>query len=160
MRKVSLMLAAVALVAGAVLLLVTRPPLLDSMGFGGDAGQLRTLARAFHEDIQFKDFAKAASYHSDAEQETVDIPFLIERIFLVKPEQLDIMSYEILFADIDSSGLRGRVKSLVKMKNLLKDQLHDRELVLYFYRESLDGPWYMRLESSLRNIKGDKDKIK
>lgn len=159
MRRVTLLLVAVVLVAGAALLLVTMPELLDQVGVMGDAGRVREITRSFLEDIQFKDFTRAASYHAAEEQATVDIPFLIERIFKVKPEMLDIMEYEILFAKIDSSGLRARVKSRIKLKDLLRNELHDRELVLYFYRTSPEAPWYMRLESSLRKLDPDEDKL-
>ncbi len=131
---------------------------LSRLGFGGDAGQLRSLTRSFIEDIQFKDFKKAAVYHVPAEQKSVDIPFLLERLFLLKPEQLDIMEYEILFARIDSSDLRGRTKTRIKFKDLLNQKLRERELMLYFYRDNKAGQWFMRLESSLRKIKGDPDK--
>ena len=76
------------------------------------------MALDFLEDIQFKDFASAAGYHAPDLIESVDIPFLLQRLFAVKPEALDIMDYEIVFAEIDSSELRARVKSRVKVKLL------------------------------------------
>ena len=33
---------------------------------------------------------------------------------------------------------------------LLSARIDERELILYFQRDSLDDPWYMRLEDSLR----------
>lgn len=158
MRKASLILVAVALVATALIVVVSRPAVFDRLGLGGDAGKLRLITQSFLEDIQFKDFKKAASYHSPDDQKTVDIPYLLERLFGIKPEQLDIMSYEIVFADLDSSGLRGRVKSLIKVKILVNSEIHDRELMLYYHRDTPQAPWYMRLESSLRGLEGDKDK--
>ena len=56
---------------------------------GGDRGLLRRVAMEFMEDIQFKDFVAAASYHAPDLIETVDIPFLIQRLFAVKPEALE-----------------------------------------------------------------------
>jgi len=158
MRKVTVILVLTVLAAGGVLVALSQPRLLDRLGVMGEIGWLRSTTRAFLEDIQFKDFEKAASYHSPEEQETVDIPFLIERLFGVKPEQLDIMEYEILFSKIDSTGLRARVKSRVKVKHLLQDEIHDRELMLYFHRSSADAPWYMKLESSLRMLSGEEGK--
>jgi hypothetical protein len=158
MRKATVILVAVALVATALIVVVSRPSALDRLGLGGDAGKLRLITRSFLEDIQFKDFKKAASYHSPDDQKTVDIPYLLERLFGIKPEQLDIMSYEIVFADLDSSGLRGRVKSQIKVKILLNGEIQDRELMLYFSRDTPQSPWFMRLESSLRGLEGDKDK--
>ena len=78
---------------------------------GGDRGALRQTTQSFLEDIQFKDFDKAASYHAPERREDVDIPFLIQRLFLQKPESLDIMDYEIVFADLDSTATRARVAS-------------------------------------------------
>ena len=80
---------------------------------GGERSMLRETVRAFLEDIQFKDFERAASYHAPDKRDTVDIPFLLERLFLQKPESLDIMDYEIVFAKIDSTRRRARVKARV-----------------------------------------------
>lgn len=158
MRRVTIILIVVALLTGGVLVLVGKPDLLTKIGLGGDAARVRQLTNSFLEDIQFKDFKKAASYHSPQEQKTVDIPFLLERLFLIKPEQLDVMEWEIIFAKVDSSALRGRSKSRIKIKDLLRGKLKERELMLYYYRETPKSPWYMRLESSLRKIEADKKK--
>ena len=119
---------------------------------GGELGTLRQLTTAFWEDIQFKDFEHAATFHDPEAQGTIDIPYLLERLFLLKPEALDIMSYEIVLADVDSSGLRARVKTRVKVKNLVKERIDEREVMLYWSRESVSEPWRMQLESSLRNL--------
>jgi len=125
------------------------------LALGGDRGELRRIALAFLEDVQFKDFEAAASYHAPDLLESVDIPFLIQRLFAVRPEALDIMGFEIVFADLDSSDLRARVKVRVKAKLLLDERLDERELVLYFYRDTVDDPWYMKLEDSLRELSPD-----
>ncbi|MFN7143050.1 MAG: hypothetical protein ACK4YP_04690 [Myxococcota bacterium] len=125
---------------------------------GGDRGFVRRAALAFWEDIQFKDFARAASYHAPEVQGTVDIPYLIERLFGIKPEMLDIMEYEVVLADIDSTGLRARVKTRLKVKLLVDGRLAEREVMLYFHRTTADAPWFMELESSLRELEADKDK--
>ncbi len=122
---------------------------------GGDRGLLRRIALDFMEDIQFKDFEAAASYHAPDLIESVDIPFLIQRLFQVKPEALDIMDYEIVFADIDSSDLRARVKVRVRAKLLLNERIEEREFVLYFDRDDPSSPWYMKLEDSLRELTPD-----
>ena len=80
-------------------------------------------------------------------------------MFVLKPEGLDIISYEIVFAEVDSSDLRARVKSRVKVKNLIKKDINEREIMLYFFRDSTESPWFMKLESSLHQLKGDKDKV-
>lgn len=125
------------------------------LALGGDRGLLRRVALDFMEDVQFKDFQRAASYHAPELMETVDIPFLIQRLFAVKPEALDIMDYEVVFADIDSSDLRARVKLRVRAKLLAHERIEERELILYFYRDTVDAPWYMKLEDSLRQLAPD-----
>jgi hypothetical protein len=125
---------------------------------GGDRGELRRVALQFLEDIQFKDFESAASYHAPDLRETVDIPYLIQRLFTVRPEALDIMDYEVVFAEVDSGGLRARVKLRVKVKILLNALINEREVLLYFERDSVDDPWYMKLEDSLRQLAPDSAK--
>lgn len=126
---------------------------------GGDLGELRRTSMTFWEDIQFKDFDHAASYHSVEKQQSVDIPFLIQRLFAVKPEALDVMTYEVVLAHIDSTGNRGRVKTRVKVKVLLDEKIRERELMLYFHREDALSPWYMELEDSLRQLEAEDGKV-
>ena len=127
-------------------------------GLGGEEQWLRETSMTFWEDITFKDFDRAATYHTPDEQDTVDIPYLLERLFAVKPEFLDIMNVEIVYVDIDSTGLRARVKCRVRFKDLIKEKVRDQEIILYFHRESEEDPWYMKLESSLRTLDVDEDK--
>jgi len=119
---------------------------------------LRRIALSFLEDVQFKDFVSAAAYHAPDLIEGVDIPFLLQRLFAVKPEALDIMDYDIVFAELDSSNLRGRVKARVKVKLLLDESIREKEFILYFDRDSVDDPWYMKLEDSLRELSPDSTK--
>jgi len=122
---------------------------------GGDRGELRRVALSFLEDIQFKDFTSAAGYHSPETRDSVDIPFLIQRLFTVRPEALDIMDYEVVFAEIDESGLRARVKLRVTVKILLNALINEREVILFFERNTVNDPWYMKLEDSLRQLAPD-----
>ena len=128
------------------------------LALGGDRGALRRIALEFLEDIQFKDFVSAASYHAPDLRDSVDIPFLLQRLFTVKPEALDIMDYGIVFSEIDSSGLRARVKSRIKVNILLNSRIEERELILYFARDSVTDPWHMKLEDSLRELRPDSTK--
>ncbi len=128
------------------------------LALGGDRGALRRIALSFLEDIQFKDFVNAASYHAPDIRDSVDIPFLIQRLFTVRPEALDIMDYDVVFAEIDSGGLRARVKLRVKLKLLLRALIEEQEIILYFQRDSVDAPWYMNLEDSLRLLSPDSTK--
>ena len=125
---------------------------------GGPLGELRRTSMAFLEDLQFKDFEKAASYHAPEKRATVDIPFLIQRLFVLKPEALDIMEYEVVLAELDSSGLRARVKMRVKAKNLATEEIMTRELMLYYHRASPAAPWTMELEDSLRKLEAESGK--
>lgn len=119
---------------------------------GGELGQLRATALAFMEDVQFKDFDHAATYHDPDSQDTVDIPYLLQRLFVMKPEALEIVDYEVVMADLDSSGDRARVKLRVKANDLVREKVFTKEFILYFRRDSKDAPWYMELEDSLRNL--------
>ncbi len=125
---------------------------------GGDRGELRRLGFGFWEDIQFKDFEGAAAFHEPDRQAEVDIPYLIERVFLAKPEQLDISDLEVTFVDVDSSGMRGRVLTRMRVRDLVQGDARDQEVMLYFYRQGEGTPWYLDLESSLRELDADPDK--
>jgi len=125
---------------------------------GGDRAYLRSTTMKFIEDIKFKDFEKAASYHHPDKQDNLDIPFYLERLFLIKPEALDVMGYEIVFVEMDSTNLRGRVKARIKCKNLVRENIHEKEVIFFYHRASINDPWYMVLESSIRRIEKKKDK--
>ncbi|MCP4503247.1 MAG: hypothetical protein GY822_25195 [Deltaproteobacteria bacterium] len=129
------------------------------LALGGERGVVRRMAMKFMEDIQFKDFERAASYHAPNLRESVDIPFLIWRLFRVKPEALDFMNYEVVLADMDKSELRARVKLRNRVKILIDGRIEEKEMMLYFERADKKSPWYMKLEDSLRQVKGDDDKI-
>jgi hypothetical protein len=125
---------------------------------GGEEGDLRRIVTSFWEDIQFKDFDKAASYHAPDTQAGVDIPYLLERLFALKPELLDVLSAEIVLVDVDSSGLRSRVKTRLRVNNLAEAKLYEKEVMLYFKRADPASPWLMDLQTSLRELDVDKDK--
>ena len=112
MKKVGIALA-VLLLLGAALLSGLKPwgfaPFgVELVRWAPDAQKLEEMARDFLEDIQYKDFAKAAKYHSFADQGKADIPALIERLFAIKPEQLDLRDYTITGVDLDEKGDRAR----------------------------------------------------
>ncbi len=46
----------------------------------------------------------------------------------------------------------------VKVKLLLNALINEREFILYFQRDSVDDPWYMKLEDSLRQLSPDSAK--
>lgn len=73
-----------------------------------DIAQLEELARSFLEDLQYKDFAEAAKYHTFLDQDKVDIPKLIQQLFAVKPETLNIRDFDITRVTVDPDGRRAR----------------------------------------------------
>ncbi|MFN8609930.1 MAG: hypothetical protein U0931_20485 [Vulcanimicrobiota bacterium] len=118
-------------------------------GSSADRNQISNLSLKFMEDLRFKDFQHAASYHSMEDRKKVNIPQLIEQWFQVKPETLDIMRYEVQKVDIDSTGKRGRVKVKTVLKILNANEIKEPEIMLYFFKDPAEG-WIMELESSLR----------
>ena len=116
--------------------------------FSGELTELSKRSLSFMEDLRFKDFEKAASYHRPEDRERADIPRLIERLFKIKPEFLDIMDYQVLDSSLDSSGRRARVKLKAKVHLLNSDEIREPEFILYYHKDDA-GQWYMELESSL-----------
>jgi len=116
--------------------------------FSHEEAKLNDAVLSFMEDIKFKDFKKAATYHSPEDQKTVNIPRLLEDLFKVKPEFLDIMAYSILDTSLDSTKTRGRVKVKAKVHLLNSDEIRNPEVIFYFHKKG--GAWFMELESSLR----------
>lgn len=141
------------LLAGGALYLLSAPVLV--LG-NEDAAFLRDRTVDFLEDIKFKDFAKASTYHLPETQKARDIPELIRRVFMVKHEVLDIQRYQILDVELDRGERRSRVRALVFYR-LLGDKntrddpnaLRDVEMLFYWFQQA-DGSWVMELESSLR----------
>lgn len=125
---------------------------------GGDDQELRDKTTSFLEDLQFKDYDHAATYNDPATRGQLDIRLIVHRLFVVKPEAQDIMSYEVVFVDVDSTGLRARVKSRVKLKGLVDQRIVEREVMVFYQRATMSSPWYMRLEDSLRRPDAASDK--
>lgn len=109
---------------------------------------LRERSKDFLEDLQYKDFDKASTYHSSDDRKKADIAKLIERLFAVKPEFLDIMRYEIKKIEIDRSGDRAKVKTETVVKLLNTKKIKKPEIILYWRKDPREG-WVMKLESSL-----------
>lgn len=113
-----------------------------------DSRKAVQLSKKFMEDIQFKDFKTAASYSLPEQRGKYDIPELIERLFQVKPEALDINNVQVLSSEIDSTGDRARVKMKSDVKMLNTNEIRKPELMLYW--KKVDNQWYMDLASSLK----------
>jgi hypothetical protein len=155
-----LLLAGGALVAVAAAWLFGADPRGISLGgveLGGEErAWLADRSVDFMEDLQFKDFNKAATYHLEATQKARDVPALIRRIFRIPPELLDIQSYKVLEVDLDRSKTRARVRMLTYYHSLGDETGRDQpdsnrsvEVLLYWFRGA-DQKWTMELESSLR----------
>ena len=119
----------------------------DISFFNNDSSVLNKRMTAFLEDIQFKDFQKASSYHSPEDQKSANIPELIESKFFVKPELMDIRELQIQEIMIDSSGDRARIHTMTHIKMLNSEEMRDIESIYFWHKK--DGVWYMKLKSSL-----------
>lgn len=143
-------LALLALIGGGYVYLQSAPfgqaPL--AVLASGDAKELVSQARSFMEDIRYKDFKAAEKYSLPEQRDQYDIARLIERLFKIKPEVLDLQSYEVVSTDLDSSGERARVHVKSEVKLLNSDKHKSPEMILYFKKEK--GQWYMDLASSLK----------
>lgn len=148
MKKILAVFLLLVAVALGVLVFGGRSGGLVPTGSASDRRHLEEQALKFLEDLKFKDFQKAASYHSLEDRKKADIGKMIENHFHIKPETLDIMRYEVIRVDVDSSGLRGRVKTRTVAKVLNTNQIIEPEMILYWFKDPTEG-WVMELESSL-----------
>jgi len=106
-----------------------------------DSGLVRKAALAFMEDLQFKDFRSSSLYHHELERDRVDVGRTLEKLFLVKPELLDILDYKIVKLEIDKSGDRARVLLRTKYKRLNYDEKpQDGEALLYWIKRHPQCP--------------------
>jgi hypothetical protein len=152
MKKLGILIFLLIIIAAVVLVAGSRYSIKlgnINLAINQDKDILSGKVTSFLEDIEFKDFKKAATYHNAEDQKTVDIPKLIEEKFFVKPEFLDIMKYEVKEIEIDSSGKRSKVKTRTIFKVLNTGEVKDLEMIFYFQKAD-DGNWYMQLKSSLQ----------
>lgn len=160
MRSKSLWLLILALGLGGTGLYLASNPTGLSIGnvrFGGKVqGYLRDRTIDFLEDIKFKDFDRASSYHLAETQKKRNIPGLIRKVFQIRHEVLDIHDYKILGIELDRSEKRARVRAFVRYRILgdkrVRDDersLRDLEMLFYWFKQP-DETWVMELESSLR----------
>lgn len=109
--------------------------------FNQNLGLVQDVSLTFMEDIQFKDFRSSSLYHHKLERDRVDIGKTIEKLFLMKPEGLDIQEYRIVKAEVDSSGDRARVLIETKFRRLnMKDKAETGEVLLYWMKRHPDCP--------------------
>jgi len=139
-----------ALVGGGYFFMQSSPLGQAPLGalMSSDAQELVKTARSFMEDIKYKDFKAAGQYSLPEQVDKYNIARLIERLFKIKPEVLDLQNYEVLSTDFDKSGERARVHMKANVKLLNSDKLKSPELILYFKKQ--EGKWYMDFASSLQ----------
>jgi hypothetical protein len=151
MRIFAILLVLLALVGGGVFYLQAGPMGKAPLGalLNGDAQKVIQMGQKFMESIQFKDFKAAAQDSLPEQKATLDIPALIERLFQVKPELLDMNNIHVVSHDIDSSGERARVHMQADVKVLNSQELRKPEVILYF-KKLPDGKWYMDFATSIK----------
>jgi hypothetical protein len=109
--------------------------------FNSDRKVVRELSMQFLEDLQFKDFRSSALYHHRLEQGRVDVGRSLERLFLIKPEMLDIIDYRVVKAEVDSSENRARVLVNTRFRRLnMKDEPEEADLMLYWIKRHPECP--------------------
>ena len=115
-------------------------PLLHS-----DKKVIRDQTRRFWEFVRFKSFDQAAEFDHDEDKETT--ARLIERIFRIKPENLDIQRVDVVSVEIDATGDLARSKTRLEGEMLNPKKAKTIEVMLFWRREG--DAWMLRLRSSL-----------
>lgn len=131
------------LVVGAYLVLSGHTSLYQT-----DKHDLRQKTHRFFECVKFKEFGEAADFHDMVDRKKVKIPKLIEDLFLIPPEQLDIQEIHVLFVEIDSTGILAKSKTRCIIQLLNKKDIRRPEVMLYWKKEQ--GQWFLKLESTLQ----------
>ncbi|MDA0838694.1 MAG: hypothetical protein O3B01_24725 [Planctomycetota bacterium] len=108
--------------------------------------------RRFFECVKFKEYAEAGNFHNATDRKDANIPKMIESLFKVPPEQLDIQEYNVVFGEVDTSGLLGRVKTRCVVRTLNVNDVRKPEIILYWKKEGEN--WYLKLRSSLERFPG------
>lgn len=119
-------------------------------GAGGDKGELRSKTIRFFECLKFKEFVEAADYHNEEDRQDADIPRMIENLFRIPPEYLDIQDISLMFVEIDSSGVLAKTKTRCHAKELNTGAENDHEVILYWKKEREE--WFLKLKSSLERF--------
>lgn len=151
MRIFAVLALLLALAGGVVFYLQSSPMGQAPLGalLSNDAQAIVKMGQTFMESIQYKDFKSAAQFSLPDQKATLDIPVLIERLFQVKPEMMDMNNIQVLSHDFDSSGDRARLRMQADVKFLNSSELRKPEVILYF-KKLPDGKWYMDFASSIK----------
>ena len=117
-------------------------------GLGGDKAALTRQSRRFMECLKFKEFKEAAAFHHPQDlKENPNIPKLLEDFFLIPPENLDVKDVRVDYVELDSTGVRAKVKVTSTVEILNKKETRDPEAMLYWRLDG--GVWYLDLRTSL-----------
>ena len=116
-------------------------------GAGDDKREIRDKTIRFFECLKFKEFKEASDFHNEEDQKAADIPSMIENLFQVPPEYLDIQDIALMYVEIDSSGILAKSKTRCHAKELNTGQEKDHEVILYWKKEA--DQWFLKLRSSL-----------
>ena len=116
-------------------------------GSGDDKREIRDNTVRFFECLKFKEFKEASDFHNEEDQKAADIPSMIENLFQVPPEYLDIQDIALMYVEIDSSGILAKSKTRCHAKELNTGQEKDHEVILYWKKEA--DQWFLKLRSSL-----------
>lgn len=135
MRKITITSILILVLAGLGAWVVLAKP------FSPEVRKVEMLSDKWMEDLQFKDFRSSGLYHHKLDRGRVDIGRALERLFLVKPEMLDIIDYRLVKTELDSSGRRARVKVQTRYKKLNYDkEPQEGSLMLYWMKRHPDCP--------------------
>ncbi len=114
--------------------------------YASDKKILRDKSYRFWECIKFKSFDQAAEFDASQDKETT--ARLIERIFRVKPENLDVQEVDVMHEDLDRTGKLGRTKTRLTGEMLNPKKPMQIEVMLFWEKEGEE--WWLKLESSLK----------
>ena len=114
--------------------------------YASDTKILREKTYRFWECIKFKSFDQAAAF--DRAQDKQTTAKLIERIFRIKPENLDIQTVDVIHEDLDRTRELGRTKTRITGEVLNPKKPMEVEVMLFWEKEG--EAWWLKLESSLR----------
>lgn len=112
---------------------------------------VREQSMRFFECIQFKEFDEAAEFHNEKDRKNSDIPKMMEDMFKMPPENMDINNIYIVATDIDSSGDLARVKLQMSVRVLNSNKRKNPEVNLFWKKEN--DKWYLKLKSSLKKFR-------
>lgn len=115
---------------------------------GGEQAGLRKEVLKFWEDIKFRDLKSASAFLPSSNQNPEQIANFLTQIFNTPASSLDLVNYDIELIELDSTGLRARVKTKLTANNLSKQEVTTSETMLFFYRTSGGETWYLELGNS------------